>query len=236
MNNLNGKHVIKLHQGDKRIMYDGNYNSHPLLNFFKDPEKTLQSSDTIWLKIDRGTMIAKIVIEGQPWIVKRYNIKNFWHRLRRCFRKTRAATAWESAHLLSFFNIPTPKPIAYIEQHFLRWRGPSYLITQYIDAPDILDFFSENQNNERQFKSVAESLTHVFTNLKALHISHGDLKGTNILVSNEKIILIDLDGTRRYKTLFFFRRVWAKDMRRFMKNWKDNIFLHALFQTLVDRL
>jgi hypothetical protein len=56
------------------------------------------------------------------------------------------------------------------------------------------------------------------------------LKATNLLISQEKIYLIDLDGMRQYHCHMLFKRAWKKDMQRFMKNWKDNPPLYTIFE------
>jgi len=56
--------------------------------------------------------------------------------------------------------------------------------------------------------------------LKISNISHGDLKGTNILIKNNEAYLIDLDAMTQGK-ISAEKRI-KKDMNRFIKNFNGN--------------
>lgn len=62
------------------------------------------------LKNGNSATVVKTELGAREWVVKRYNIKNPWHMLKRCLRPTRAAISWGNAHRLKISGINTPSP------------------------------------------------------------------------------------------------------------------------------
>ena len=66
------------------------------------------------------------------------------------------------------------------------------------------------------------------------HISHGDLKANNIIVSNDgKIRFIDLDGV----TILSPKKKWTelhnRDQKRFLKNWSPDSAAYQIFKKII---
>jgi Ser/Thr protein kinase RdoA (MazF antagonist) len=80
---------------------------------------------------------------------------------------------------------------------------------------------------EKRF--MVEQIARIIRGMQRHRISHGDLKASNILIADDKAMVIDLDATRHHKTDFAFRRAWARDIRRFLQNWEDDEELCGLF-------
>lgn len=218
---------------DANIMYDRNYFSPELANFFKDPDVIFEHKNTQILKDGRTSTVARVIIDNRAFVVKRYNIKDNWHLLRRCLRETRAASTWRLAQCLCLFGIPTAKPIAYIEKQFLGFRGSSYILMEYVDAPHVGQYYTHYRNNSHRFKIVAERIVAIFKNLSKLRLTHGDLKMTNILIDNDQPILIDLDGMTEHSTHFGLNQAFKKEMQRFMRNWEDYPDVYEMFHKMI---
>jgi hypothetical protein len=45
--------------------------------------------------------------------------------------------------------------------------------------------------------------------------------------------LIDLDGMREHRTFLGFRLAFHKEIKRFMKNWRERPTIYALFEQQV---
>ena len=73
-------------------------------------------------------------------------------------------------------------------------------------------------------------------NLSESKISHGDMKATNFLMSEEGPVIIDLDAMREHKNRERFHRAFNKDMDRFMRNWADHPELAKQFKGLLVKL
>ena len=170
-------------------------------------------------------------------MVKRYNIKNLRHRLRRCIRPSRAWTSWQNAHRLSFIlGIPTPKPIMLIENRWGPFRSTAYFISEYIEGSDIYNLFHSNGTRDIRQEGIIELTGTLLQMLADASISHGDFKATNFIVSNRKLFVIDLDAMREHQFRWRFRRAFRRDLKRFRQNWTDSPIIDKLFLNQINKL
>ncbi|MFA7351135.1 MAG: lipopolysaccharide kinase InaA family protein [Methylotenera sp.] len=190
------------------------------------------------LKNGNTCTVGKVMLAGQSVIIKRYNIKNFWHGLNRAFRVSRAAKSWANAYRLIISNIATAKPLALVEMRFGCFRRRAYYLSEYIDAPDVMQFFAQSTKLEDR-QTVARNLATLFYKLYLLKFSHGDCKASNIKIVNLAPVLIDLDGMQTHfggvVGDWWFERKHIKDLKRLMKNWaNDAEVTHLLKQAFVQ--
>lgn len=171
------------------------------------------------LKLGNSATVVRIEVAGHRYIVKRYNLKNFLHRVRRWFKR-RSRNAWCNGHRLCFLKIPAARPIALLERKLGWFTGVGYLVMedcgdrhlgQVLDASDAL------------FAAVAPQVVDIMWALKAAGIVHGDLKSSNLVIKNTTVAgqslapapevkLIDYDGLKDGDAL--------ADKRRFLANWE----------------
>lgn len=171
--------------------------------------------------------IAKALIAHQQVVIKRYNIKNLWHGINRVFRQTRAAASWANAHRLIMANIATPKPLALVEERKHMLKNRAYFISEFVDAPDVAQFFAQTLDTETK-QAVAFEVAGLFYRLSLLKISHGDCKASNIKIKEGKPLLLDLDAMQA--NTWFFEQKHIKDLKRFMRNWANDAETSALFK------
>ena len=77
-------------------------------------------------------------------------------------------------------------------------------------------------------------IVEILCKLRHKYISHGDLKATNILLSDQGPVLIDLDAMRQHKTESTYQQAARKDINRFLRNWQDNPVLLATARQLLS--
>ena len=169
--------------------------------------------------------------DAQKIVIKRYNVKGVIHAIARAFRKTRAAVSWSNAHCLLLLGLPTAAPVALIEKRyfFSLLRSKSYFLSTYIDAPDIAEYFANEQNITKRAEAVRQ-VVELFYRLYLLKISHGDLKASNIKMVNGRPHLIDLDSMQRHTFALIATHSHARDLRRFMRNWQQDDALLKAFK------
>lgn len=184
-----------------------------------DPDKLIAKGRL--LKDGATATVAQVEIAGQPYVLKRYNIKKPIHALLRGFCWSRAAISWKNGLLLEMLGIPTAKSYAMIEERKGALRRRSYLLSEYIDAPRAWDIYEDDQYDEENKKQWAKKIYELFLLLKLSQISHGDLKAHNILCSAEGAFFIDLDGLKSNQNFKRFQKKFAKDLRRFQISWPD---------------
>lgn len=166
------------------------------------------------LKSGRTATVALVEHADRKVVIKRYNIKGLGHALSRAWRPSRAWHSWREGHRLRFLGIPTPRPLALLEQRYGPWRGQAWLITEYNTGATLSDRLGSTPSEE----DVAR-VRDLFAQLVEARISHGDLKAKNLLWDEQGPCLIDLDAMRQHKSSAGFRRAWSKDRSRFLRNW-----------------
>lgn len=190
------------------------------------------------LKSGNTCTVALAQIDGVGVVIKRYNIKSFWHGVSRALRQTRAAKSWANAHRLNILGIATAVPIALIELRKFGLKRRAYFLTEYIDAPDISEFFSQSGKTSEQAEAITNT-ANLFYQLYLLQISHGDMKASNIKMRNNKPVLIDLDSMQQHQFSWMALNAHARDLQRFMQNWQAspalyNAFVKAFKMVYVD--
>lgn len=170
------------------------------------------------IKAGNTATVARLYIDGTAFVIKRYNIKSWRHRLARLWRPTRAQGAWQNAHRLRLLGIPTFAPVALIEHRFGPLRGGAYLIMRDVDGIDLRERFSHDH---------IHALVALFSDLVRAGLVHGDTKATNFIDRAGTIHLIDLDAMRAPLTSRGLRRGAAADLERFAANWPESATIRA---------
>lgn len=186
-----------------------------------------------YYKTGGSASVGKVEVSGRSLLIKRYNIKSLAHWLKRFWRPSRAWHAWREAHRLTFLGIATPKPLALLEKRFLWLRRGAYLVTEHLSGPDIIERLVPYVENGDVPEAELLALDRLFADLIRERISHGDLKGHNLLWQDDRWMLIDLDSMCQHRTQASFTPAYARDRARFMRNWPEE---SALYQMIDGRL
>ena len=178
--------------------------------------------------------VSRLVWNYRDVVVKRYNHKGLIHSLRHTIKKSRARKAWLHARRLGSLNIATPKPVAYIEHRrgLLVWQ--SYLVTEYVDGQMLYDFVRDDTVAERQRLDAIRKVVELLDELWKHGVTHGDLKHTNVLVTENGPVLTDLDAMAAHRWTLLYRSRQKKDVARFLKKMSVSPELHDHSRTLVS--
>jgi tRNA A-37 threonylcarbamoyl transferase component Bud32 len=172
-------------------------------------------------------------VDGVELVIKRYNTKNPWHRIRRNFQKTRASNCRHMAAEFIELGIAVPDSVAVIEERFGPLSGRSWYVSEYVDSEMLLDYLAVDDWQAR-YAQLVDRIIEIFGILRRNRLSHGDMKATNWLVRQGELLLIDLDATRRHRSAQSHRRALLKDRARFLKNWDNQPSLRAQFAQRLD--
>jgi len=226
---------IKKQNWRRLFICDKKYYTPKMQSLLANPDAYLKQGEL--LKKDTTTCtVAKINLDNEQLVIKRYNIKNIYYLLTHLIQSSRATLCWNNSHFLQHYNISTPKPIAIIEKRFGPLRGKSYFISEYIPSMQINDFFLKEQNQQK-LHIVAKKTIAILIKLRNKNIRFRDTKATNFLVAGNDTYLIDLDGMRKYSPIIYkLRKSFAKDKQRFMKNWRNYPDIEQLFLELYDKI
>ncbi len=197
-----------------------NYFSPAFQQLLENPDEFMKAHI---LKEDKTftTTVALVKIDNKSLVIKRYNLKSFFHALKRAIQPSRAARCWYYSHLLQTYNINTPAPIAMIEKRFGFLRRQAYFISEYILGPDGFYVFRDHPTVAEDAKIYAKNTIELINSLHSLNISHGDFKASNFIYNNSVPYLIDLDAMRQHKSRNKGKIKLEKDRKRFLLNWQD---------------
>lgn len=205
------------------------YAGKEFMAFTQQPDAVFARPDAVMMKNGRSSTVININLDGRELVIKRYNLKNFWHRLRRAFRMTRARKSWRLAQKLNLFYINTAKPIAYLESNLFGLRSTSYYVTERVQGVDIKKHLQQYAAEPDTALNVVRRVVAMLKSLARLEVTHGDLKASNIIMNeNLQPVLIDLDGAAEHASAAGLRKAWNAEVQRFMRNFDDLPALSAV--------
>lgn len=217
-------------------VYNVEYSAEEFEKLFKDPTRFFSRKEIKYLKKGNTATVAVANVDKRAVVVKRYNIKGLWHGINRAFRRTRASISWENAYLLRFYGIDTPAPIGFAEKRIGPVRRTSYLISEYVEGPSCREYFKNDNISFDEKCRIASRIADILSTLARFRISHGDMKATNFIISNDRVYLVDLDGMREYRMGMLFRRAYSRDIERFFDNWANEHDVRRMFEETIERV
>ena len=212
-------HCIK--SSDKFVMYDRRIHSSSLGNFIDDPNNYIKNEKL--MKDGNSATVAEFIFGDKNYVIKRYNLKSLWQKSKYLFKLSRAARCWKNALVLDMLGIDTPRPIILVEDRiFGVLRRKAYLVSEKIEAPNLLEYTADEKLEQSDLPTIIRLFRNLFQIMIDYKISHGDMKASNFIFHNDKLIVLDLDGMRRHRSKRSFEKAITKDFDRFLRNWKDS--------------
>ena len=199
----------------------------------KNPDLALSDPECHIVKNDNTTTVGLIFRDSYKIVIKRYNTKNAWHRLRRTVRSSRAENCWHFTRTLRSLDISVAPAVAWIQEIQVGLKGRSWFVSEFVDGISCLDHFKGDVPPTEIERTLGE-IVEILCKLRHERISHGDLKASNILLSSRGPVLIDLDVMRQHKSESTYQQAARKDINRFLRNWQDNPVLLATARQLLS--
>jgi tRNA A-37 threonylcarbamoyl transferase component Bud32 len=192
------------------------------------PDEAIDAGRT--LKDGGKSTVACVLVDERPLLVKRYNLKGLGHALGRALRPSRAWHSWRAAHRLQFCGIPTPAPLALIEERLGPLRRRAWLVSDYCPGASLLSHLAADREPPA---AEARAILQLFAAMHRARITHGDLKAMNLLWHAGQVWLIDLDDVVQHRSAAAHSRAWSRDRARLLRNWPVG---STLYRWLDDRL
>ena len=207
------KRFIKIRRGQYIGVFDKCFCSNAEPFVFIEHIDALMDGGRI-LKNGNTCYVSHLRWNDRDVVIKKYNHKGIIHSLRHTIKKSRARRCWLNGHRLGMYNIATPKPLAYFEQRrgFLIWN--SYLVTEYIEGLSLYHYLRDENVPPEKRKTAVQQFKNLLDEMAGYRISHGDLKHTNILITENGPVLTDLDSMQFHKYNITFRTRRDKDLLR----------------------
>ncbi len=219
--------ILKSTTFTRRSLWAASFDSPALRRLLASLCADSVPGDALMLKAGDTTTVYQVPCAGRQLVVKRYNLKNWRYALKRALLPSRAQKSWANAGLLRQLGLPTPPPVAWVEERWGLLRRTSYFLYEHQDGVDAASYFLTLPEGWQQ---QAEVISHCLQQLAVHQLRHGDLKATNLLLTAPGVVLLDLDALRRCR--FQPRRCAMRDRARWLENWQDHPELHATFTRL----
>ncbi|YCM46038.1 lipopolysaccharide kinase InaA family protein [Verrucomicrobiaceae bacterium 227] len=164
-------------------------------------------------------------------VLKYYYPKNFFKKLNYRVTGSRCEMSWIAGLTFQRLGIPTPTPLYLSEKvsMFGLLNSQSFLATRQFEGISLSTLPPERWAN------VTDQLKEVFQYFRQHHIAHGDLKASNILVSEQdQISFIDLDATRFLLSGKDWEQAHQADLQRFRRNWDGRPDAAEIFNSCIS--
>jgi len=174
------------------------------------------------IKTGEVSDVYRVEWAGRDLVVKRYNHVGLLHSLRHTVKSSRARRGWINGQRLLEMGIPTPRPIAYIDEFHgpLLWR--SYLITEFADGRRLNEVLEDGNVADGTKRRLIHQVLKLIHRLSLHGVNHGDTKHTNILCAEGRVVLTDLDSVETHQWEWLHRRRQAGDIARFLRDMGDS--------------
>lgn len=216
------------------VVYRRDLESSALKRLIAAPDLCMEAGQ--FLKKGNSSTVAVIRLDGRQCVIKRYNIKSFWHGLRRLFRPSRAWVSWRNAHMLEMFGVSTPKPLLMMERRIGMLRREAYFLCEYAEGEDSLRFLEKEPINSPVWSLVLDQFKSLFLLMQEYGIVHGDMKATNFISTEQQLTVLDLDVMRQESDARRFIPAFRKDLQRFADNWKGHPEKRAQVHAMIEHL
>jgi len=214
-----------------RAVYHRDYHSPEFTALLTDLDASWGGAATVY-KDDRVATVWGLTVDGRRLVIKRHNPRGAWFALRHWNKPSRAARAWQNGWELLGCELPTPTPVAFVEETRRGLPGRCYLITEAVPGPHARSFFANGTDADERV-SAARRVARLLRGLWAAGFVHNDLKDTNLILTPEGPCLIDLDALREYPPGRWARYRRRRDRARFLHNWRHQPALRRLFDELL---
>lgn len=212
-----------------------------------DPARLLEDTASTVVKAGDTTTVARVLAPGrdQPLMLKGYNRKDFWERTKNQFRRSRAMKVWRAGYALELLNIQTPRIVCVLERKWGPFLVESFILTKWTEGGIGYDEFYRTRYGDgalsdelrHEKRQVERAVAFLFAKLHRNQISHGDLKGRNILVQPDRPIpfdpaFVDLDAMSLHPIRF--RRSRVNDLARLLFSLHPLVDARCAWQFLRD--
>lgn len=188
----------------------------PIGNFVENIEGLISKS--IVLSSDSSVTLVKTTVNGMPLLINSYCQNRSWWQLL-SWRKpfSQAAVSWKNAQLLDFIQLPTLKPVGFIEKRTKWFKVNSYFITQYEQTETILDAFCRREPTQSELREIRN----IFLLLQNSQTTHGNLHAQNLIINEKgRVALVNLEALEEHQDNDAFQNAFSKDKDRFLCSWK----------------
>lgn len=160
-------------------------------DWLADPDAVFTQPGVRILKDSRTSTVAELTIGSRAVIYKRFNVKSRLGPWKNLLRSSPALRSWILGHGLRDRGLPTARPLALFQRHAIGLPTTGYVVFEKV--PDALTL-NEAVERHGAVRAWADQLGRLLRLMHERQVSHRDLKASNLLMSGDEPVLIDLVG------------------------------------------
>ena len=216
-----------------KLIIDRNHISKELIQLLDNPGTMFDGEDVNMLKQGNSSSVGAVNVAGRRYVFKRYNVKNWLHRLKLIFTRSRASRSWRNAHRMILRGFPVAKPVALLECYKGGLRGVSVFVMEFVAGENSANYFLDQSIELDRKRATAQQMLDQINELHEERLIHGDLKSTNFIITDTGPVMIDLDAMRDMTNRSGLQAEIRKGMQRFEENWRNDAEIQSLFAELM---
>lgn len=212
------KRYFALREGPMQGMFTRkDWTEETARQFVRQIDRLMESGQI--LKRGNTCFVSRVRFGTLDIAVKRYNHKGWLHSLRHTLKGSRARRCWLTAHRLQQMNIPSARPLAFIEQRTRGILRQSYFLSAFVEGAS-LDKFLKSPASFEEKQKLLEQMETLFSRLTQNRITYGDPKPSNFLLTPQnQPLMIDLDSIRIHR---------CKPLLQIQKNRMEKRFVQKI--------
>ena len=185
--------------------------------FLEDPDEPFRRAGVRVLKQSPSSAVIALDLPGpggpRRVIYKRFAVTHWTDPLVALVRRTPALRSYVLGHGLRLRCLPTPRPLGVWHRYRFGLPQEGYLLTEAVpDATELHEHVRQllaagTRTSRVQLRALIDRLARLIGTLHCRHLSHRDLKASNVLVSKDQLSFIDLVGVTRHRKVRRSRRI-----------------------------
>lgn len=182
---------------------------------WNEPETLSDAGEPLQCKDVRRTV--RVEWQSQYYVVKHYVEPTWRHALKHAFERSRGWRTFSAMRRLADAGIPTPRPLACIENPWGQLRRDSFMIYPYVEGQPLRPFL-DGTVGENYGERFWRQLRLLWRKLARLRVSLSDTNVRNFIVCPAgRVWVLDLDKTRFHwfsrTTARYHRQSWNRLVR-----------------------
>jgi tRNA A-37 threonylcarbamoyl transferase component Bud32 len=180
--------------------------------YLADNPDDLFAFATQHLKDSKRSRVSIIDVNGKTYILKRYNLKNVLHKLRRRCQPSVAWKTWKATHLLAERGVLTPRILAALDlRNAAGYQGTFALYEYLAQAQDSTSMIKRYFLNPSTRQFLLKKMAACLWELHQRGVYHGDAKVNNFIWDEKNgeihMYVIDLDSVRFVREVSNWQRL-----------------------------
>ncbi len=188
-----------------------------------------KESDNV-LASDDSSAILKLESDS-GFVAARYYFKStLKKKISSTVRQSEACVSWFYGHHLMVNQIRTPAPLAMMEERKIGVCLRSWYLSESDDSIDCESYYVHNQSITPAMANIVSAIVDLFISLRECHLSHGNIKAGNILISPTGPSLTGNEKMAFHANARKAEKMFRYDIETFMDSWDEKYSVYKHFK------